>query len=209
MSKFLTKNSLYLVTALAVIVGGYTAMTWSSLPVLQRMVALFLVGIVAHVWEENRYPGGFSEMITAKLNFTAKSKDFGESVTMVLVLCIAVVPLFFPHLMFLVLAPMLLGVAEAIAHTAMIWIFDLKRPYSPGLATALVVLLPISAYSLTYAVSHHLLTPLDWVGALAYMLAVLLLGQRIVVTASGMSYAEFMRRLRTAAFTKKSDPSGA
>lgn len=73
MSSFLTRNSLYLVSAMAVFVGAHTAVSWASLPVMQRMVGLFFVGIVAHVWEENRFPGGFAEMIASKLDFTSKA----------------------------------------------------------------------------------------------------------------------------------------
>ncbi|HZE16650.1 MAG TPA: hypothetical protein VE197_13605, partial [Mycobacterium sp.] len=64
---------------MAVFVGVYTVVRWASLPVLQCMLGLFFVGIVAHVWEENRFPGGFAEMIASKLHFSAKSKRFGEA----------------------------------------------------------------------------------------------------------------------------------
>jgi Protein of unknown function with HXXEE motif len=202
MSGFLTRNSLYLVSATAAIVGVCTVLRWPELPVLSRMVGLFFVGLVAHVWEENRFPGGFAEMIAAKLHFTAKSKQFGEAITMALVVCIAFVPLFFPQFTFLLLAPMLLGVLEAVMHTAMIRVFHLKRPYSPGLATALFILLPISAYSLSYAIGHHLVTPLDWLAAFLYMAVGLVIAQRIVVTASGVSYSEFLRNARAAVFRK-------
>lgn len=173
------------------------------MPVLQRVAGVFFVGIVAHVWEENRYPGGFSEMIADKLHFTAKSKHFGEAVTMVLVLWIALVPLFFPHVTFLLLAPMLLGVLEAVAHTAMIPLFGLKRPYSPGMGTAVVVLLPISVYAVVHAIGQHLVAPTDWLWALIYMFGGLMVAQRIVVTASGMRYRDFLRNARTAVLTNK------
>jgi hypothetical protein len=202
MLKFLTRNSLYIVSALAIAVGAYTALNWDSLPVLQRMVGLFFVGIVAHVWEEMRFPGGFVELVASRVNFTAKSKEFGESITMVYVLSIAAVPFLFPHITFLLLAPMLLGVMEAVMHTAIIRLFHLKRPYSPGLVTALTVLLPISAYSMSYAVAHHLVSPLDWVWAFLYMAAGLVLAQRIVVTASGMKYSEFLRNARAGLSTE-------
>lgn len=202
MLKFLTRNSLYIVSALAIAVGAYTALNWDALPVLQRMVGLFFVGITAHVWEEMRFPGGFTEMIASRVNFTAKSKEFGESITMVYVLSIAAVPFLFPHITFLLLAPMLLGVMEAVMHTAIIRLFHLKRPYSPGLVTALTVLLPISAYSMSYAVAHHLVSPLDWVWAFLYMAAGLVLAQRIVVTASGMKYSEFLRNARAGLSTE-------
>jgi hypothetical protein len=197
MLNYLAKNSLYGATAAAVAVVIYTAINWASMPVPQRMVALFFIGVTAHVWEETRFPGGFTEMIASRIGFTAKSKEFGEALTMVYVLWIAAVPLLFPRVAFLLLAPMLLGVLEAVGHTAIIRVFHLGRPYSPGLATALLVLLPISIYSMTYVVGHHLATPLDWHAAVLYMAAGLVLAQWTVVTASGMKYTEFLRRART------------
>lgn len=196
MLNFLAKNSLYGVTAAAAVVGVYTMVNWASIPVSQRMVGLFFVGIVAHVWEEMRFPGGFTEMVRNRIGFTAKTKEFGEAVTMTYVLYIAGVPLFFPRVTFLLLAPMLLGVMEAIMHSAMIRVFHLERPYSPGLVTALAVLLPISIYFMSYAAGHHLASLLDWLGAFAYMAVGLVLAQWIVVTASGMEYSEFLRRAR-------------
>lgn len=198
MSSFLAKNSLYLVTAAAVALGIYTAVNWASLPVPQRMVGLFFVGVVAHVWEEMRFPGGFAELIASKLHFQAKTKQFGEAATMTYVVGIAVVPFFFPHVAFLLMAPMLLGVLEAIMHTAAIRLLNLPRPYSPGLVTAVLVLLPISAYSISYAVAHHLVSPLGWLGAFVYMAAGLILAQWIVVTNSGMKYSQFLRNARAA-----------
>lgn len=202
MASFLTRNSLYLVRPWLCSLPCTRVVRWASLPVLQCMLGLFFVGIVAHVWEENCFPGGFAEMIASKLKFSAKSKRFGEAITMVAVVSVAVGPLFFACVMFLVLAPMLLGVMEAVGHTAMIRLFDLKRPYSPGLVTAVFILLPISAYSLSYAVGHHLVSPLDWVGAFLYMAASVLLAQWIVVTASGVKYSQFLRNARAALFTR-------
>ena len=46
------------------------ALNWSVMPVLQRVVAVFFIGIVLHLWEEGRFPGGFTDLITRKLNFT-------------------------------------------------------------------------------------------------------------------------------------------
>ena len=198
MGKLLQRCSLYLVAVLALAVGVYTLVQWSSLPLLSRMVGLFFVGIVAHVWEENRFPGGFSEMITEHLRFTAKSKDFGEAVTMTLILFVVGIPLLLPDVAFLQLAPMFLGVLEAVMHTALIPLLKLGRPYSPGLVTAVLVLLPISLYSMIHAVSQHLVRPLDWLWALLYMAVGLILAQRFVVNASGMSYRKFLRNARAA-----------
>jgi hypothetical protein len=57
--KFIVKNNLYVMAALGVAVAIYLIANWASMPVLQRMVGLFFVGLVMHLWEEERFPGGF------------------------------------------------------------------------------------------------------------------------------------------------------
>ena len=42
--------------ALGVIVAVYVAVNWTSMPVLQRMVSLFFVGLVMHLWEVGAQP---------------------------------------------------------------------------------------------------------------------------------------------------------
>ena len=193
MIKFILKNNLYVMAALGVAVAAFLALNWDTMPFLQRMVGLFFVGLVMHLWEEGRFPGGFVEMITEHLHFTAISRTLGEIVTAAYVLVIAFVPLFFPHVPFLAMAAMMLGIMEAIMHTAMIKMFRLKHFYSHGLATAVFLLLPISLYSFAYVIQQNLI-------AFLYMLFGLVIAQQIVIRASGMKYMEFLKNVRAAAF---------
>lgn len=89
----------------------------------------FMLDWVCHLWEEGRFPGGFGTMIQRTLRFNV-DLHFGEAVTAVYVTFIAFLPLFFPQLLFMAIAPALLGVLELIGHTAMIWMFDLPHFYS-------------------------------------------------------------------------------
>jgi hypothetical protein len=73
------------------------------------------------------------------------------------VLVIAFVPLFFPRVPFLAMATMMLGVLETVKHIGMIKMFRLPRFYSPGLPTAIVLLLPISIYAFAYVIRHDLM----------------------------------------------------
>lgn len=198
MKDFLIKNNLPLMTLLGVGVALSVLLNWSAMPVMQRLVGLYFLGVVLHLWEEGRFPGGFTQMITRKLNFTQINPHFGEIVTDVLVLLTVFLPFFFPHVPFMLMIPMLLGFVEAFAHLAAIRMFDLKRPYSPGLVTALFVLLPMSIYGLTYASRHDLMTPLSWLYTALTLFAGLLIAQRLVVNTSGMSYREFLGRVRGA-----------
>jgi uncharacterized membrane protein YeiH len=60
MANFVLRNNLYLMAALGVAVASYVGLNWSSMPVLQRMLGLFFVGLVMRLWEEGRFPGAGS-----------------------------------------------------------------------------------------------------------------------------------------------------
>jgi hypothetical protein len=204
MNHFIQRNNLYLITALAAIVAVIVAWNWTSMPVLQRMVGLFFVALVMHLWEEQRIPGGFVEMVTEHLHFTASSREFGETVTAAVVLVIAFVPLLFPRVAFLAMAPMMLGVLEAVEHVGVIKVFRLKHFYSPGMVTAVGLLLPISVYSIVYAVRNDLIQPPAlWLLSFLYMFCTFIIGQQIVVRSSGVKYSDFLKNVR-AAFSKAS-----
>jgi hypothetical protein len=201
MGKFILRNNLYLMTALAVVVALYVALNWASMPILQRMTGLFFVGLVTHLWEEQRIPGGFVEMVTEHLHFTASSREFGEVCTAGCVLVVAFVPFLLPQVAFLAMAPMMLGVLEAIEHVGVIKAFRLKRFYSPGMVTAVFVLLPISVFSITYAIENDLVHPSAlWLLSFLYMFVAFVAAQQIVVRSSGVKYADFLKNVR-AAFT--------
>ena len=93
---------------------------------------------------------------------------------------------------------MMLGIMEAIMHLAMIRMFRLKHFYSPGLATALVLLLPISLYTFAYVIQHHIMQPAFWLFAFLYMLFGLVVAQQIVIRAGGVKYTDFLKNVRAA-----------
>lgn len=202
MKNVLIKYNLPLFSLLAVFVLGYTLVSWSSISVAQRMLGLFAFAITLHLWEEGRFPGGFTEMIAEKLHFKPDDLHFGQIITSCYVIFIVFIPLLFPGVTFLVLAPMLLGILEVVAHTAAIKMFG-RRYYSPGLATAVVVLLPISIYTIRYVQLTEHPGVATWAGAFLYMAVGLLIAQRIVINASGMSYRAFLCNVRSRLFSGK------
>lgn len=203
MKRFIVENNLYLITGLGIIIAIITVVNWSSISATQQMVGLFFPAIVLHLWEESKFPGGFTEMITKTLNFTASNRHFGEIVTVSYVLFITLIPLFFPNVAWLSMAPMMLGIVEVVAHLAAIKMFNLKKFYSPGLVTSVVLLLPISIYAIIYAVQNNLMQPVSWVYSILFILIGVMIAQQIVVRTSGMRYSEFLKNVRGTIFTKR------
>lgn len=198
MKEFLLRNNLTIITALGSAVLCLTLVFWQQMPVTQRCVGLFVAGIVVHLWEEGRFPGGFTRMITERLGFTQSDPRFGGLVTDLLVLLVGFIPFFFPNVTFLVFAAVSLGFVESFAHVVAIRMFRAGRPYTPGMASALVVLLPISVYTTWYLVTSGLMEPQSWTFALAYLLACVAVAQQLVVRASGMRYSKFLGNVRKA-----------
>ena len=203
MKTFIVKNSLYLMTALGVVVVTLTAVYWSELDMLQRLVSLLFAGLILHLWEEGKLPGGFTQMITDKLNFTAKSPHFGVGITVLYVLIIVSFPFIFPHIPILAFAALYLGILEVFAHLMAIKMYDKSNIYSPGLITSVVILLPVSIYAIVYAVQNDLMQSLDWLYSFLILLGGLGMAQQIVVRGSGMKYSDFLKNVKTALFTKK------
>ena len=196
--EFLYANVHNFLTILAAATLVYTLWKWSSMRVLQRLVALQFVFVVMHTWEELRIPGGFVEMIQAKLNFTLLNPHFGELVLATIILIIFIPPLLFPRRTFLLAVPMLLGVLEVVAHLLATRMFDSVIPYSPGLLTAVVLMLPVSIYGIRYIVQKRLMPPIHWLYSFAYMMFGLAMAQQVVVRSSGMHYFEFLANARRA-----------
>ena len=69
--------------------------------------------------------------------------------------------------------------------------------------TAVFVLMPVSLSTLHYLVTHRDPAFTDWLFAFLYMAAGLLIAQRIVVSASGMSYREFLINVKRRLFTRE------
>ena len=112
MKQLILRNNLNLIALLGGCVVVYLAIFWHDMPVIQRTVALFFVALVLHVWEEMRYPGGFPEMVMSRLNFVIPNRHAAEAIVAGYVLYLVFVPLFFPHVIWLAMASMLLGVLE-------------------------------------------------------------------------------------------------
>ncbi|MFW9834385.1 MAG: HXXEE domain-containing protein [Candidatus Thorarchaeota archaeon] len=159
---------LYFISLIGVALGIYIAFYWQTMPVLQIMSCLFYIGLVLHEWEEIRYPGGFLEMMGDRMGVTAPRS--AHVIAYCLIIVLALVPVFFPTIIWLVLAPMFLGLIEALMHFVGIKIMKREKFYTPGLVTAWVFLLPVSLYTIYFVLANNLAVSLDWLFGLAYFI---------------------------------------
>ncbi len=164
------KNTLYLLTGLALGVAVFLPLRWPALSVPQRLAGSFFLAIIFRLWEEGRFPGGFTRMITQRVGVHSSRPALRQS--------------------------RYGGLCAGHCFRPALQMFRLNRPTSPGLATAVFLLLPISLSGIVYAEQHDLINARSWLPGTVYIIGALMLAQQIVVRASGMKSSEFMRRVR-------------
>ena len=155
MKAFWARSNIYLLTFAGIAVALYLVLAWGSIPAGQRALGFFIVGIVLHEWEEMRFPGGFYELMAKKFRIegmTEEKMGLSHGVVTVAILFFAFLPfLLWPMVHWVAGIPAILGFFEAFIHVAGIKIHNLKRPYTPGMATALLCLLPAAICIVVFA----------------------------------------------------------
>ena len=202
MDRFMDKYSIWLSTVVGIGVAVFLIINWDSAPITQKIVGLYFIAISLHEWEEMRLPGGFVDMCTSNLGFELKNPGAAKLMLFCAEMLVAFIPLFFPHVYWLCAAPIILGYIETLAHLLATRMNPKHRFYSPGMITALFAMLPISIWGTYELIAVVNMPALDWLWGLLFLLAIVLVGQRAIVTMNGMSYREFIANARKALLSK-------
>lgn len=150
--------NIYLLTAAGLAVAVFMALTWTSMPIGQKALGFFCIGIVLHEWEELRFPGGFHDLMFKKLRIDPvpprERIGLSHGVVAIAIAFFAFLPFaLWQHVAWLAGIPAILGIFEAFIHVAGIKIHQLRHPYTPGMATSLLCLLPSSIAIIVFAMA--------------------------------------------------------
>ena len=155
MKSLWARSNIYILTLAGIAVAAYMVLAWDAMPAGQKALGFFVVGIVLHEWEETRFPGGFFELMTRKFGIEGCSEEqagLAHGCVVAAIALFAFVPfLLWGQVPWLAGIPAILGFFEAIIHVVGIKVHNLKRPYSPGMATALLCLLSASVCIVAFA----------------------------------------------------------
>ena len=163
----------------------YLAAHWSSMSVTHRLSFTVAIMIVLHMFEEERLPGGFGYMYNVVLRRESIAPDrypmspFIVMVVDVTVFFVLFTPaLFFPNIVWLGVAPMILAIMELLMHGG-IGLFIQRRKgmsiYNPGFATALL-LAGIGVSYVAVITCHNLIQGIEWLWAFLYWFGSLVVG---------------------------------
>jgi hypothetical protein len=153
---------------------AYLVFAWNQMDIIDRLLLMSFIAILAHQYEEYGFPGGEP----AIMNMALQNSDLPDRyplnqnsalITNVLVAyTVYLLPVFLPHVIWLGLAPMLMGFAQFAVHGIMTN-RKLKSIYNPGLGAVVFLHFPIGIYYIYYVVSNGLVHGTDWILSLIYL----------------------------------------
>ncbi|MFW9942865.1 MAG: HXXEE domain-containing protein [Candidatus Thorarchaeota archaeon] len=195
--EFIIKYNLEILTIVNAILIIYSFINWSNFEMTRRFVVLFTLAITLHEWEEGRFPGGFVEMMTSRMGGDIKIDPHLSHIAVDIgIVLYTIVPFFFNNIVWLFLAPMILGLIEMVMHSAGIKIFHLKKPYTPGLISAILMGI-ISILAIAYLTLNIVTTPLDWIVGILYTVIVFAFMEIMVFSLNGINPKEMIKNFRT------------
>lgn len=162
---------------LAIIATVVLIILWREIGVLQRLLLLNFIAILIHQYEEYGWPGGEPAIMNMVLQPSPHPNRYplNQNSAMLVNVMIAygfyLVPVFFPTVVWLGLAPVLMGILQFIVH-GVVTNVKLKSVYNPGLAAVVLGHIPIGICYIYYAHAQGLTGVWTWALGVAYMFAV-------------------------------------
>jgi len=148
---------------------------WGSfLSHIQGILLASFMAMLIHQCEEYSWPGGFPSMSNIVMCEEKQAPDrypFNANQCWIsntfLTYAFYIIPIFLPHMIWLGLAQVILGMLQILAHGVMLNI-KLKSIYNPGLGATVFLQWPIGIYYIHYVAVHGLVA-----GAGTYVIGIL------------------------------------
>ncbi|OKP77638.1 hypothetical protein A3844_29945 [Paenibacillus helianthi] len=158
---------------IGILVCIFVSMNWGTVPRINSILWLSFVAILLHQFEEYRWPGYFPGVFNTVL-FKSESPErypLNQQSAMIINVGIAylfyLLPVFFPSVVWLGMAPVLMGFFQIIFHGIVLNI-KAKKIYNPGMFTAIFVHLPIGIWYINFVYKHDVVSLMDWILSTIY-----------------------------------------
>ncbi len=153
---------------------AYLVIFWNQMDMLVRLLLMSFIAFLVHQYEEYGFPGGEPAILNMALGGSNIPDRYPLNQNSAMITnaisgwIIYLLPLFFPHLIWLGLGPMLMGLSQFIVH-GVVTNIKLKSIYNPGLGAVVFLHFPIGIYYIYYIISNGLVQGTDWILAIVYM----------------------------------------
>lgn len=140
MKKWIYNYNIEIMTVILAIVFGVSLFFWNSLTLAGKALLGFMVLYTLHEWEESKFPGGFYDLFFGGFGVEINVSESRMHLPVAIyILIMLVIPFVLQDITFLVLIPLGLGLFEGVIHVAGIKIHKLKKPYTPGMITGVLM----------------------------------------------------------------------
>ena len=192
MKSFIRKYNLELLTAFMVVVMVIT-ICLPAPSLVRKVLAVYMLLFILHEWEETRFPGGFANLMTKFFGIsTSRGKlEWAHIPVSVLLVAILLIPYLFDSVAMLTLIPAFLGILEGLIHVVGIKLHKMTKPYTPGMITALCLLVTSVWVFWTFA-STHLVSGTDFILGAVFMILAFACMQRTVIAIYGLHYSDLI-----------------
>ena len=166
---------------------------WGSLFSRIQVILIFsFMAMLVHQFEEYAWPGGVPSITNKKIFGEKKAPDRNPPnanqwwiSNVFLTYPFYIIPVFFPNLIWLGLAQVMLGLIQIPAH-GIVENIKLKSIYNPGLGATMFLQLPLGIYYIWYVATNHLASTgtyvIGFIGAIMTMIVLFLLPIRLLAT---------------------------
>lgn len=192
MKAFIRKYNLVILTVLMAVVIVIT-FCMPSPSLVRKVLAAYMLLFVLHEWEETRFPGGFANLMTKFFGVSPNLEqlEWADVPVAVLLIVILLIPYIFDSVAMLTLIPAFLGVMEGVIHVIGIKLHKMTKPYTPGMVTA-ICLLVVSVWVFWTFASTHLVSGTDFIWGAVLMIIGFVCMQRTVIAIYGLHYSDII-----------------
>lgn len=152
----------------------YLIFSWVDMGVLQRLLFMNFIVILLHQYEEYGFPGGEPAIMNMALQSSPTPTIYPLNQNSAMITNVGasylfyLIPVFFPNVIWLGLAPMLFAMMQFVVH-GILTPKKLGQFYNPGLAAVILGHIPLGVYYIYYIHSNGIVTLWDWLFAIMYL----------------------------------------
>ena len=198
MRRLLIKYNLEILTTLMFTFVAMVAIFNTAPSLTQKMLVAYVFLFTLHEWEENRFPGGFVNIMEGMIGkkFSEDAKELSHIPVIILLLLIHIIPYFLDSVVFLTLIPVFLGVFEGFVHTMGVKLSKAEKFYTPGMVTAYMMLVT-SVFNIYYLTANKMITGKDCLLGIVCMFVSFAVMQNRVLAINGISYKDMLNIIKS------------
>lgn len=173
--KFICRHWYNIGLTVAVAAAAVLAACWQDISVLLRLNTISFIAMLVHQFEEYGFPGGEPMIMNRALQGSDipdryPLNQFSAMFTNVFfTYVIYLLPILFPNVIWLGIAPMLMGMMQFMVHGIMTNI-KMKSIYNPGLGAVVFLHIPVGVSYIRYITVSQLATGATWAIGIIYTL---------------------------------------